>query len=284
MYYLYREEGTLYNYYKFLKIRWVGYSNWSATSSDYLLEYDVILWDTGDISLHMITVPYSYNNGTYSLSASSTYTYSVSSSNPDVTFKKTDSGFEVINSIIGLMPPFERRYLVRSGSIYYTVVDSALSEISVSELTSETFLNYGLGDVPTISLLLSLDNPELLYWQDSDNDIERLIVYGTPQLPQFIYYEASELSEHGGIQKIQCVASSDVMFSVSVDGGSTWKYFDNVWKNTTSDLEGMNIDTFKLITMSQWSEVLTTSTCKFRCALTSVDSNVSNIYIKYTDK
>lgn len=26
MYYLYREEGTLYGYYNFLKIRWAGYS------------------------------------------------------------------------------------------------------------------------------------------------------------------------------------------------------------------------------------------------------------------
>ena len=57
LYSLYREEGTLYNYYKFLKIRWKGYSSYYTTSSLYAIEYDVILWDTGDISLHMISIP-----------------------------------------------------------------------------------------------------------------------------------------------------------------------------------------------------------------------------------
>ena len=57
MWYLYREEGTLYNYYKFLKIRWDGYTSYYQTSASYRITYDVILWDTGDISLHMVTIP-----------------------------------------------------------------------------------------------------------------------------------------------------------------------------------------------------------------------------------
>lgn len=54
---LYREEGTLYSYYRFLKIRWEGWSHYNASGADYQLKYDLILWDTGDISLHMIEVP-----------------------------------------------------------------------------------------------------------------------------------------------------------------------------------------------------------------------------------
>lgn len=53
---LYREEGTLYSYYRFLKIRWEGWSHYNASGSDYQLKYDLLFWDTGDISLHMISV------------------------------------------------------------------------------------------------------------------------------------------------------------------------------------------------------------------------------------
>ncbi len=51
---LYREEGTLYSYYRFLKIRWEGWSHYNASGADYQLKYDLIFWDTGDISLHMV--------------------------------------------------------------------------------------------------------------------------------------------------------------------------------------------------------------------------------------
>ena len=70
LYSLYREEGTLYDHYKFLKIRWEGYSQYNQTATSYANSYDVVLWDTGDISLHMISIPSSYNSGTYSLIAS----------------------------------------------------------------------------------------------------------------------------------------------------------------------------------------------------------------------
>ena len=169
IYSLYREEGTLYNYYKFLKIRWVGYSAYNYTTTSYKIEYDVILWDTGDISLHMISIPTSYNSGTYSLVASSTYTYTVSTSSPDVTFVKTDSGFEVSNEIINLQLPYERRFLIKSDSTYYTIINNALSNINVSDLTSSTFLDNGINYIPDYSLIKSLPDPQILFWTDESD-------------------------------------------------------------------------------------------------------------------
>ena len=186
LYSLYREEGTLYGHYKFLKIRWEGYSQYNQTATSYAISYDVILWDTGDISLHMISIPSSYNSGTYSLIASSTYTYRVSAASPDVTFIKTDSGFEVSNSVIDLVIPLKKRYLIRDNSTYYTVSNSTLAEVAISELTSDSFLNYGVEDIPVISLLTNLSNPEILYWtEDSDSGAveDGLIITGTPPLP-----------------------------------------------------------------------------------------------------
>ena len=84
-YYIWREEGTLYNFYKFLRIRWQGYAVYNSSLTSYLQTFDVILWDTGDISLHMVNVPTSYYNGTFTLGSLS-YTKPTTDA-PDVTFK-----------------------------------------------------------------------------------------------------------------------------------------------------------------------------------------------------
>lgn len=285
MWSLYREEGTLYDYYKFLKIRWSGYSRFSETTSAYAIEYDVILWDTGDISLHMISIPTSYNNGTYSLVASSTYSYTVSTSSPDVTFIKTDSGFSVSNEVINLESPYERRYLIRSGSTYYTVENNVLSEISDTDISSTTFLNYGIKTIPAISLLSNLPTPEILYWTDSEDVlINNLVIQGTPPLPQLLYYEPQNIAEGSGIKAIEANSSDDVLFTITSDGGETWYYFDTTavtWVVSTTPSMGMNKATLKSITQNRWTEVISSSIYQIRCALPSTESYVSKIMVGY---
>lgn len=282
LYSLYREEGTLLNYYKFLKIRWKGYSYYSYTTSAYLVEYDVILWDTGDISLHMISIPTSYNNGIYSLTTgSSTYSYTVSSSSPDVTFIKTDNGFTVSNNIITLLPP--PRYLVRSGLTYYTVVDNSLSVIDVAELTSDVFKNSGVEEIPSLSLLTDLTNPDILCWRDSDNwNANSLVVNGIPSLPQIAYSDTIDITGNTEIKKVECIASNDVLLAVSIDDGQSWKCYDGKTWNTAADSEGMTTNMFKSITSEAWVELLGSATSfKTRCLLPNKTSNVSMVCIKY---
>lgn len=279
MWYLYREEGTLYNYYNFLKIRWKGYSRYNYTTDAYAIEYDVILWDTGDISLHMITIPTSYNTGTCSLTASSTYSYTVSTSSPDVTFIKTDSGFEVNNAIISLTLPCERRYLIRSGNTYYTIISNALSPITNADISSTTFLNYGITTIPSISLLSALSNPEILYWTDNElGQINELIIEGTPPLPQLIYYESQNIPNNSGIKAMEADCSDEVLFTITFDGGTTWHYYNiNTWENATTTTMGMTKQTLKGIPVSAWTEIATSSTYQIRCALTSKESYVNTL-------
>lgn len=284
LWYLYREEGTLYGHYKFLKIRWKGYSRYNQTSSGYALEYDVILWDTGDISLHMISIPAAYNNGTYSLVAGSTYGYTVSTNSPDVTFTKTESGFNVQNNLINLMIPF--RYLVRDNSNYYTIMNDNLSSITVATLSSDIFENFGTVNIPPASLLENLDNPEILCWTKSESTqlTKGLILTATPPLPQIVYYEPQTLTNHTSIDKIECIASADVLLSISTDDGQTWKYYNNAWLDASSETEGMSTDTLLSLTAEQWAEIITPSVSyKFRGVLPTVTSRLSKIYIKYRD-
>lgn len=288
---LYREEGTLYNYYKFLKIRWRGSSHYSTsyppTNTAYCVEYDVILWDTGDISLHMINIPTTYNTGTYSLVASSTYTYSVSVASPDVTFTKTDSGFTVNNNIIEISLPYNKRYLIRDGSTYYTVSDGVLSSISVTDITSDVFLNYGIDAsqeiLPSnILLLSSLSNPELLYWSDDNNDLtDGLMITVTPTLPQTILYASQDLTGYTGIEKMETVASDDALFLLTFNNVD-WKYYDGTnWVVANSETEGMTSAAIKNIPSSAWASVFEPSNLTFKCALPTVNSYTNQIYIQY---
>lgn len=284
MWSLYREEGTLYNYYKFLKIRWKGYSQYNQTSSSYAIEYDVILWDTGDISLHMISIPASNNNGTYSLVAGSTYSYTVSTNSPDVTFIKTESGFNIQNNLINFP---QLRYLVRDNSNYYTIIDNSLSSVTVTKLTSDVFLNSGTTDMPPLFLLTNLTNPEILFWSENDSVrlTDGLIIQGTPTLPQIIYYDTQDMSNHIGIESVVCLASADALFAISIDEGQTWKYYNGgIWNDVTTDLDGMDANTVHSITSDKWAELVTSSTpYKFRCALPSLTSNVKKIYVKHKE-
>lgn len=284
MYSLYREEGTLYDYYKFLKIRWVGYSRYNQTSSAYAVEYDVILWDTGDISLHMISIPTSYNTGTYSLVASSTYTYTVSDSMPDVTFTKTDDGFTVSNNIINLEMPYERRYLIRAGSDYYTITDNVLTQIEVTDITSATFLNYGITSMPTFSLLTGLSNPEILYWAEKNSvSLSNLTIKGTPPFPQLLHYNVETIPSGTSIYKVEAFDFENAPITVTFDEGTTWKYYNNGWITASAESEGMTPHTLKNISQEQWAEVTTSSNYQFRCALLSTSSAAGSIGVKYTE-
>lgn len=286
---LYREEGTLYNYYKFLKIRWKGYSHYSNTSTSYAVEYDVILWDTGDISLHMISIPTQYTNGTYSLVASSTYTYTVSTSLPDVTFKKTDTGFEVQNNIINLVVPYDKRYLVRDGETIYTITNNTLTSLGSVALTSTLFLDSGydpdLNGMFELSVLSGLSNPELLYWHEETefaDDVTMLSIQGTPVLPQIVIYDSETIPDGSAIKIIESVATDDVLFTITFDGGTTWKYYDgSVWTTAESTSNGMNQKVLKTISESMWSEVTTSNIYQIRCALPSTTSAVTKIAVGY---
>lgn len=284
---LYREEGTLYNYYKFLKIRWKGYNHYKQTTTAYALEYDVILWDTGDISLHMISIPTSSNTGTYSLVASSTYTYTVSTSSPDVTFKKTDTGFEIQNNIINLTVPYDKRYLVRDGETIYAISNNTMTSLGEVELTSTLFLNSGFdptaNEMFDLSILATLPNPELLYWHDRTDNVNMLSIQGVPSLPQTVIYDSETIPEGSAIKIIEPAATSDVLFTITFDGGTTWKYYDgSTWVIAESDSIGMNPDMLKSIIETLWAEVATSNVYQIRCTLPSATSAVYKIAADYT--
>jgi hypothetical protein len=290
MWSLYREEGTLFDYYKFLKIRWKGYSYYNQTSSSYAVEYDVILWDTGDISLHMVSIPTSNNTGTYSLTAGATYSYTVSTSNPNVTFTKTDNGFTISNNIIELKPFPTRRYLIRTNDTLYTITDGTLSALSTTELTSNTFLTYGLPRLTYEVISNCESNSEVLVWYDNIEYFTPtgIAIKGIPPLPQVVALDVN-IGTNNVFKLVDSHSSSDVLFTFSYDGTNKYYYNNDIkeWVIADSDTDGMLPEVLPQLTVNEWSALPNSgnqSICHIYAALPTVNSYCKTFYYKTAER
>lgn len=184
---------------------------------------------------------------------------------------------------------YDRKYLIRSGSTLYTVADEALSELETTELTAETFRTYGVDDIPAGSLLVGLNDPELLYWHDSTDDLPTLslTVTGTPPTPQIVTTNEQDMSDSTilGIQSAEVDASEDVLFAISFDNGTNWKAYDgSQWVTVDTDNAGMTKATFEQIGLEAWKEVVTSTSYKLRFALMSTESYVKSVTIHYINQ
>lgn len=287
-YFIYREEGTLFEYYKFLKIRWSGYSYYGQTGDSYKQEYDVILWDTGAISLHMTKIPTTNNDGVYSLSDSTSYSYTVSVDSPDVTFIYSDGTFSVVNSIIELLPPFDVRWLVRANELLYTTKNNILEQVSGTMLNAECFQTNGSESPPTWELIESLVDPDILCWYDSDEfkPTTKATMTATP-FSQSIISNKVDLTHESitGIENATADCDGELIFAVSFDDKQTWKAWNGeVWSNLSGEFSGMSKETFESITFDQWGLLYAGATSMYlRVTLVDASQIIRKITIDFAN-
>ena len=289
MWYLYREEGTLYNYYNFIKIRWSGYSRYNYTTEDYKLTYDVIIFDNGTIMLHMIDIPTSNNNGIYALVAASTYTYTVSSTQPDITFYNTGIGtYDIAHEVAKVQAPFDRKYLIKSDGVFYTVTDSELVSLEQTTLNSQLFINHGFNDLPSSELLLTLSKFDILYWQDSQTELPTIkaTVTAIPH-SQSIVSNDIDLTHSSitGIENMTAECEGDLSVAVSFDGKQTWKAWNGLeWSTLSEEFAGMNKETLEAITFEQWNVLFQGATAFYiRVALADTTQSITEIYVDFAN-
>ena len=228
---LYREEGTLYSYYRFLKIRWEGWSHYNASGVDYQIKYDLIFWDTGDITLHMIDVPISCYDGAFDFVADKTYTFTKpTDASPDITFQyyPESKTYEIKYTPIDLLVPF--KVLIRDGEgVLYTVQNELINEesgecedvlvaLEETEITSLLFKTRGFQKLPDWELIKELTLPEVLSWSDSRAFPLNAMITGTPP-KQYIECMA-DLSDETvlGIKALNAEYTGDVTVQYSYDG------------------------------------------------------------------
>ena len=228
---LYREEGTLYSYYRFLKIRWEGWSHYNSSGEDYQIKYDLIFWDTGDITLHMVDVPVLCYDGGFDFVADKTYTFvKPTDAAPDITFQyyPESKTYEVKYTPIDLIVPF--KILIRDESgVLYTVENQVINEeteecedelvaLEETEVTPLLFKTRGFQKMPEWGLIKELSLPEVLSWSDTRAFPMNAMITGTPP-KQYIECMA-DLSDETvlGIKALNAEYTGDITVQYSYDG------------------------------------------------------------------
>ena len=183
-------------------------------------------------------------------------------------------------------PLYDRKYMIRSGSTLYTVTGGALEAIPETAVSASAFQTYGVDEIPDGSLLVGLTDPEVLFWQDSKDDLPdiSLTVTGTPPLPQIITSDPVDLAHESisAIDHVTANASEDVRFSVSFNGGATWLAHDGSnWFQITETEPGMLASTMNAITTAQWAQIATLTSCQVRAWLPTVTSYVDSVVFHY---
>lgn len=183
---------------------------------------------------------------------------------------------------------YNTKYLIRSNSKYYTITNNRLTEISVTNLNAEIFTNYGFDTLPIGVFTLDLTDPELLYWQDSNEDLPILTakVKGAPPLPQIMITQPYNIPT-SGIKYVEINATEDILFSISFDGGQSWLYYvadGKDWLQTNDNVTGMTAVEMMAIPQDMWYNVSGTAIqYQIRFILPETTSKVTSITIYYLD-
>ena len=182
--------------------------------------------------------------------------------------------------------PYDKKYLIRSGSTLYTVTDGALVPLPDAEVSASLFQTYGVDELPDGSLLAGLTDPEVLYWHDSTDDLPTLslTVTGTPPVPQVVVTDAQDMSDSTilGIESVTVTASEDVLWAISFDDGVTWKAHNgSQWVTLEQENSGMTAETFRNLSLEAWAEVVTSTAYRLRFVLMTTDSYVSEVIVNY---
>lgn len=224
MWRLWREEGTLGGSIRFLRIRWSGYAYYGSTASSYLLTFDVVMFESGDIMLYVVDVPTSSYNGTFSLGSLSYE--KPTTENRYVTFYLQADGSYVID--YAPISFYTKLFLVRDGSTIYTVAEGSLVAVS-GEISASLFFENGVVDIPDGSLLIGLSSPEVLCWTDAPTvPVLKATVQGAPTGTHDIIGDNAIVSHDSihGVTSIDVTASEGARFMLSFDGGD-WLVYDS---------------------------------------------------------
>lgn len=189
----------------------------------------------------------------------------------------------------GMAKPYDKRYLIRSEAVVYTVVDGALSALETSDVTAELFRSSGIEGPPTSELLVTLTDPEILYWVDTTEypiDEVKVIQTAIP-FPQTLESPDYFMSDETvlGIEKAVAVATESVQFAVSFDSGATWKTFiDGAWAELSETASGMSATTLNSIPTESWNAMATDGKFRFRISLMDETSEFTSLIVDYLNE
>lgn len=154
MYYFYKEVGVI-GVTKFLKLRWCGYSAYNYTGDSYAQQFDVFIFDNGQIFLNFYKVPNANLSGTNSLTCgSSSVYYAPDSGTPcKFTFIPNDPAKGTGWSVIPGEPELIMNYKT-NGSVEYQVTGINIPQVSLSSIEWDEVVPEGT----SLRVLTKIDN------------------------------------------------------------------------------------------------------------------------------
>ena len=180
--------------------------------------------------------------------------------------------------------PKKPKYLIRNNDIVYTVQNDLLVEV-VGDLNAQLFIDNGVDEIPSGALLMTLSNPKVLSWIDSDKvPTLTATVKGVPA-PQVIVSEKINLMD-GSIKGIESVAiecKGEPIFAVSFDEKATWLMHDGTeWATVSDEVTGMTKAEFEAITAEQWQpKYESASDMYIRCTILDETQSVTALNIDF---
>lgn len=180
--------------------------------------------------------------------------------------------------------PKKPKYLIRNNDIIYTIQNDSLVEV-VGNLNAQLFLDNGVYDIPSGTLLITLSNPEVLAWIDSDRvPALSVTVKGIPE-PQIVISKEIDLmhSSIKGINGVTVDCKGDVLFAVSFDKKTTWMMHNGTeFVEVSGNLAGMTKTEFEAITTDQWRPKYEASSEMYiRCAILDETQSITTINIDF---
>lgn len=203
----------------------------------------------------------------------------------DFGYMQDNVNLELIYSNISLNTII-KKYLISDGDKLYTVVDGTLSEIT-GTLNAQLFNDNGVDEIPSGTLLMTLSNPEVLCWTDSDKvPTLTATVKGIPQ-PQIIMSKEIDLmhSSIKGINGVTVDCKGDVLFAVSFDKKATWMMNNGTEFIVVSDeFTGMTKEEFEAITVEQWQPKYEASSDMYiRCVIINETQSITKVNIDFVN-
>ena len=155
----------------------------------------------------------------------------------------------------------------------------------VGDLNAKLFINNGVDEIPSGTLLMTLSNPEVLAWIDSDRvPALSATVKGIPE-PQAIVSEEINLMDDSikGIESVTIDCKGEPVFAVSFDKKSTWMMHNGTeWVAVSDGLTGMTNTEFEAITTDQWQPKYEASSDMYiRCTLLDETQSVTKVDIDF---
>lgn len=179
------------------------------------------------------------------------------------------------------------KFLIQNEDKYYTISDASLSEVSITEISSQAFEDYGFDELPDGTLLTTLSHPKLLYWQSDESAELPNITAKVTATPQGQYIsKVIDISDESisGINNVTVECTGTPWFSCSFDGGTTWmEYNGTEWIEVES--YGMTKETLTAITSDEWNTVtFGIDSIIMRVLLISSSDSLTNLSVNFLNE